>query len=514
MSEPKEALIKVIAISVSLFILWALQRARWDRRQPLREHLLWCLVAIGALGYINFGGFHIDGTPFHIWDQYHYVLGSKYFPELGYDGIYVATIEAFEEKDPTFVPPSRIRDLRTNDVVPREQLAELQQQVRMRFSDPRWAAFREDATHYRMREDIFLDHGYNPPPCRAAIERLFTAWLPFRGLSVALYASLDFLLLALAGLVVYRTFGLVVLAAISLSFGLGYCSRYFWIGGAFLRQDVITALLLCAASLATGRMRLAGGLLAYATCCRVFPFFMLLPLTAFAAFHWRKEGERAVQFALGFAGVAALLFIAGCLAGRGAEGWLESLRRLWLLGGVIGPNAVGLKVPFSSSVANMRGELVDPSSLYVYTRIATDVAKTEREHLWLIIVASLAMTTAYLRVAWLTRDIVTVFASGVAAITIMTSPGCYYASFFILLALINPLRTATSLLVANMLMYLCAVLVVMLFRHGIIELNGAALYAPVSVLLLLALLDWLWNVLRSTTRQNHLLVVETSRSGA
>lgn len=198
MSEPKEALVKVIAILLSLFVLWALRRASWARREPLRERLLWCLVAAGAFGYVNFGGFHTDGTPFHIWDQYHYVLGSKYFPELGYDGIYVATIEAFEEKDPTFVPPPRIRDLKTNDVVPLARLAELQHQIRMRFSDSRWAAFREDATHYRIHQDIFLDHGYNPPPSRIAIERIFTAWLPFRQLSVALYASVDFLLLAIA----------------------------------------------------------------------------------------------------------------------------------------------------------------------------------------------------------------------------------------------------------------------------------------------------------------------------
>jgi hypothetical protein len=507
MSEPREALIKVIAILVSLLVLWALQRARWAQREPLRQRLLWSLVAIGALGYVNFGGLHTDGTPFHIWDQYHYVLGSKYFPELGYDGIYAATIDAFEEKDPTFVAPPRVRDLKTNEVVSLGQLAELRQQVRTRFSDARWAAFREDATHYRIRPDIFLDHGYNPPPSRVAIERIFTARLPFRQLTVALYASLDFLLLALAGVVVYRVFGLTVLAAVSLSFGLGYCSRYFWIGGAFLRQDVLASLLLCAASLASGRMRIAGGLLAYAACSRVFPAFMVFPLTAFAIFHWRTEGARAVQFALGFTIVVAMLVVLGSLAGRGPGAWLESAERLALLGNVIGPNAVGLRVPLSASLANLRGELVDPSSLYVYTRIAADVAATGREHLWLIIMASAALTVACLRLVWITRDIVTVFASGVAAIMIMTTPGCYYASFFVLLALVNPLRTATSFLVANFFMYLAAVAVVLLVRHGIIQLNGAALYVPVSILLLLVLLDWLWVALGSSVPQQHSLAI-------
>lgn len=92
----------------------------------------------------------------------------------------------------------------------------------------------------------------------------------------------------------------------------------------------------------------------------------------------------------------------------------------------------------------MRGELVDPSSLYVYTRISADIIMTKREHIWYIILASAALTAMCLRVIWTTRDVVTAFASGVTAIMIMATPGCYYASFFVLLALVKPLRTATS----------------------------------------------------------------------
>jgi len=502
MSEHKEALLKVIAIVASLFVLWALQRIRSAQREPRRARLSCCLVAIGALGYLNFGGLHTDGTAFHIWDQFHYVLGSKYFPALGYDGIYAATLDALEEKDPEFVPPARVRDLKTNEVIPTAQLADLQRDVRMRFSDARWAAFRDDATHFRIRSDIFLDHGYNPTPAHVAVERVFTAWFPFRRLTVAVYASLDFFLLAFAGLVIYRVFGLEVLAAVSLSFGLGYCSRYFWIGGAFLRQDVLVSLLLCAAALARGRTKLAGALLAYAACCRVFPVFMLVPLAAFALFHWREEKGRAGQFALGFAASAVTLIVLGCLAGRGPQAWLESIERLSLLGSVMGPNAVGLRVPLSASLANMRGDLVDPTSLYVYTRIAVDVAQTEREHLWLIILASGALIAACLRLAWKSQDLVTVYVSGVLVIMVATTPGCYYASFFVLLALVNPLRTATSFLLANLFMYLAAVAVLMLARHGIIQLNGAALYVPVSILLLVAALDWLRICLRMAASQS------------
>lgn len=46
MSEPKEALVKVIAILLSLFVLWALRRASWARREPLRERLLDILTSL------------------------------------------------------------------------------------------------------------------------------------------------------------------------------------------------------------------------------------------------------------------------------------------------------------------------------------------------------------------------------------------------------------------------------------------------------------------------------------
>lgn len=61
-------------------------------------------------------------------------------------------------------------------------------------------------------------------------------------------------------------------------------------------------------------------------------------------------------------------------------------------------------------------------------------------------------------------------------------------------------------------MYLAAVAVVLLSRHGVIQLNGAALYVPVSILLLLALLDWLWIALQSSVPQTHLFVTGSYRT--
>ena len=498
MSEVHEAIVKIVAIAAALLGLWLLQRPAWRNDMSRRNRLLWSLVALGALGYVNFGGFHTDGTPFHIWDQYHYVIGSKYFPELGYDGIYVATLLARREQDPAYELPTRVRDLRTNRVVPGTSIAALMPEVRARFSDERWTQFRADATHYYIRDEIFIDHGYNPTPAHAAIERLFTRHLPFRQMTVALYAALDFLLLAVAGVVVYRVFGLEILAAAALILGLGYCSRYYWIGGAFLRQDWLVALILCAAALARSHMRLAGIALAYAVCCRVFPLFMLLPLVVFAAAQWwhGRQLRDSLQFALRFAGGAVALLLIGSSAGRGPGAWLESAQRLLVHTSAVGPNAIGLRVPFSTSLANLRGDLIDPTTLYEYSRIAADFAATGRSHLVLIVLAAVVLLSLTVVVAWRARDPATAFVAGVAMIYTFTTPSCYYGSFFVLLALVRPIQTAAVFLIASALMFVTAGIVFFLSLHGFIRLNGAAVYLPVSTLLLAVLCYWLVSVLR------------------
>ena len=47
----------------------------------------------------------------HHWEQFHYFLGSKYFPEVGYDGIYVASLAAERELDLGHGVQSHMRDL-------------------------------------------------------------------------------------------------------------------------------------------------------------------------------------------------------------------------------------------------------------------------------------------------------------------------------------------------------------------------------------------------------------------
>jgi hypothetical protein len=125
--------LKVLLLFAAIVFFRRLLKLRSKRQ-------LWILLGFGCFAWLNWGTLHTDRTLVHNWDQYHYLVGSKYFPELGYDGLYVASIEARQEGQ-SIEPPSRVRDLRTQIIVPYASLQTHRQQVRARFDPLRWEEF-------------------------------------------------------------------------------------------------------------------------------------------------------------------------------------------------------------------------------------------------------------------------------------------------------------------------------------------------------------------------------------
>lgn len=498
MSEPLEAALKVVTILGALYVLVRMARARNDWFERHRRQLLLGATALGAVCYVNFGGFHSDGSPLHLWDQIHYFLGSKYYPELGYDGLYVALVSARRDADGHI--PARMRDLRSFEVAPTTQLREHEAEVRARFSGQRWSDFVADTSALPIRDELFLDHGYLPTPSHTAVSRLFSSWLPLRTRWLLVCASLDFLLLGVAGWALYAWAGIETLASAALIFGLGYCSRYYWVGGAFLRQDWFSALLISAAALRGGRARVAGLALGYAAMVRVFPGLCLLPLIAYGSLHVRSNSARAVglRFASGMAASVIILFVAGGFAGRGFGAWRESAVHVVGHARKVFPNAIGLRVPLITSWDNLRGALVAPSSLYELKRISADYQSLLQQRYVLIGIVSVASLAFVLRVARRAPDAAAALACGAAVIFVLTTPTCYYGSYFVLLALVRPLWSARLFLVGTLAMYTVAAAVFMLAGQGVIRLNGAAVYAPISLLLAALLLVWLTRVPTAT----------------
>src|SRR6185369_15389521 len=107
----------------------------------------------------------------HTSDFYHYYIGAKYFPELGYTRLYACSAEAeIADGRVEEVRGRQMRDLETNALVPAAEIAAHPDACPSRFSPERWENFRHDVRYFReaMGPPLWLssqlDHGFNATP--------------------------------------------------------------------------------------------------------------------------------------------------------------------------------------------------------------------------------------------------------------------------------------------------------------------------------------------------------------
>jgi hypothetical protein len=328
--------------------------------------LLGVMAIVAVTAYTNFGHFHGAGMVHH-WEQFHYFLGSKYFAEVGYDGIYTASLAAERELDLGHPVQSYMRDLRTNEVVAVRGLINHMDEVRERFTDERWALFKQDTRYFLERNrysyltSIRRDHGYNPTPTWTFTAQLFSRWPSASDATLIALAWIDPLLLAAMFVMIFRTFGSRVGCLALIIFGLGYPWRFDWVGGAFLRQDWLAAVGVAICLMKRGRLALAGGLVAYAFMVRVFPGGFLVGPAVVAVRHLvdRRSIGWFLRLAVGFAIGVGLCLAAGSLTGRGPAAWSEFEWNLNKHHGTWLTNNVGLKNLLLYDGATMRREDVD-----------------------------------------------------------------------------------------------------------------------------------------------------------
>ena len=226
---------------------------------------------------------------YHRHDQYHYYMGAKYFPELGYDGLYSCTLIAEDElgrvegrRRAAAVSTSaearhgdrKIRDLGgDNLLIPAAEVLDEPEECKGHFSTPqRWEAFKQDMQFFRIESDkeywegMQKDHGYNPPPVWTLCGRFCRrALMPASvGLPVFL-ASLDIFYRPRHVRAIAWAFGWRIFAVAAILWGCeGAADPYYWTGGAFLRQDWLFFLVLAACLRGSGTSRSAAASMVHA----------------------------------------------------------------------------------------------------------------------------------------------------------------------------------------------------------------------------------------------------------
>ena len=135
------------------------------------------LAVTSVVVYLNFFSFHGERTYIHYHDVAHYYLGSKYFRELGYTGLYTAMLRAEAELYENHFKAIEVRDLSTGEPVHIRLLLQKSEPVKNEFTPERWVSFKKDVAFFRQALDrqygkVLLDHGSIPRPCgRSWVER-------------------------------------------------------------------------------------------------------------------------------------------------------------------------------------------------------------------------------------------------------------------------------------------------------------------------------------------------------
>ena len=330
----------LLAFAGAALLLWGRrlrQRGKPDHRRRLRDGLLLVLGIIGITGYFNWGGFHFPKRV-HVHEFFHYYVGAKYFPELGYTGLYeCASVAEAEQGFRRRVELRKIRNLKENERVSAAYVLEDPDRWKKGFIRPftpnRWEEFKHDVAYFRDRAGIeaweraLQDHGYNPSPMWNVAGSLLSNLGPASdSLIDGFLAWIDpVLLLAAFGLVAWA-FGWRVASVAALFFGTNEPGLYFWNGGAFLRQDWFLFAMAGICFLRRGMPALAGASLALSALLRVFPagFFAVLGLRfVWLALRERRLDRTGLRIVLGAAAAVAIMVPVSSMVAGGFQAWPE-----------------------------------------------------------------------------------------------------------------------------------------------------------------------------------------------
>jgi len=293
----------------------------------------------------------LDGSYLRTWNVYHYYVGSKYFPELGYRDLYAATLaaddawqsdsDAGSATDPKpsdgssgFAFIDRTRDMQTYTVVTREAaVAGFDDTV---LSDARFDELGRDTRWLRPRlardtwRKVFLDWGYNPTPAWTVVGVPLSNAIDLGSAAFRLLVNLDLLLFAAMFAAVWWAFGLRSAVTATLWVNLVHFNRGRLPGG-FLQYDWLASAVLALCLYRKDRPVAAGLALSWGAMTRGFVGLVALPiLIRLAVAAVRKTGplvaridRRHWRFTVALAIAASVWFGASHLTGRGSHTWLE-----------------------------------------------------------------------------------------------------------------------------------------------------------------------------------------------
>ncbi len=354
-------LVGIALVAARHLVVRAGRGARTGRVPAVARGVLFTILVAAALlsvvVYNNFFNYHYTGY-LNAYEFFHYYLGSKYAPEVGYFDLYGAALAADGETGRVFWPADgRMTDLRTHRLVPVADVLAEEGRRRARFSPDRWREWVQDVSFFKQRmgaaawNRVLRDKGYNATPAWTWVGGSLSSRVPTSSAGGMLaLALLDACLLAGAACCVGWAFGAWP-ALLSLVFlASSYLMAHVHMKGAFLRTDFVVCLVVAICMMRKGLPAVAGALVGYSAMTRLFPALFLFgpavrALVEFSAAVRRPAagtttaGERIrgalsrldvrhARFFGGFAVSIALLSIGSAHHAGGIEAWSRFARKI------------------------------------------------------------------------------------------------------------------------------------------------------------------------------------------
>jgi hypothetical protein len=425
-------------------------------RRGARRALL-ALAAASLLAWPNFLNFHYYGFV-HTWEFFHYFMGAKYLPELGYSCLYTAAAAA-DAEDGIDLTGRLVRDLRDNRLVPTETDLQRAPACRERFSPERWADFQRDARFFRAAmgtESWFgvrQDHGFNGTPAWAVVGGMLARAGPAsRPLLVAI-AAVDILLVLATFAIMGRAFGLEAACIAAGFWGVNTLAPFGWTGGAFLRYDWLFWLVGGLAALRAGRPAAAGFALGYSTLLRVFPAaavagVLLKAAVEAASARSLRPLARHARLAAGVA-AAAIVFAGGAALVAGPGIWGEFAANSVKHRATASSNLIGIEAALSYEHDGRLELMTDPLLLDRHAAWKERVAAAEtrtRPSRWL----AAALFVLLLAVATRGAPDWAAAVLGLGLVPMVFVLSSYYYSFLIAFAALFAVRAGAGVALAGL----------------------------------------------------------------
>jgi hypothetical protein len=478
-SSRVEMALAALALALVGWGLWLAKKGMPDAYHRVRD---WLLAAVGVLSfcaYFNFGSFHF-GNYFHVWDTFHYYIGSKYFKEMSYDRLYECVAVA-DSEDPSLrrrVELRKIMNLRTNMMESTNNILAHPEKCKEHFTPERWASFKRDIAYFRglhgtkRWEEAQTDHGYNATPVWNIVGS-FLANLgdASDGLVRNFLIRIDPFFIIGMSLMTWWAFGWRVLSVALCVFATCFPCRFYWTGGAFLRWDWLFYFVGGVCLVKKEKHLLGGVFLGYSSLLRVFPAFCLVGPALIVAQQvlgerapgrpwykpapyanlrelWARIDRRYLRFFAGIAIIAALLVPVSLVTSNGVSSYVDFYKNSQKHNKTPLTNYMGLKTVMiyrPSEVGRFlkKDKLEDPWGEWKQIKLKTG----ERTAL-LLHLAQLAFVVLLWRALrgvepWVALSM------GTTMCAIMFELTCYYYSFmFVVAFLYEKRKEAGALLLA------------------------------------------------------------------